>query len=1150
MSTGTQEPLHPGSAFVEFDGQSWYVVPDVDRMAPFLMSIVSDGDRWMFLSSSGGVTAGRRDVAHALFPYETDDRLHHLGGLNGPVTTIRVAPGGAPWRPMVGATAEHQRRTLYKSVMGDSVIFEEHDAATGLTFRYRWTSSDQFGFVRTTTLANEGDEPCAVELTDGLRNILPHGLDPSLYLPMGNLTNAYKRSEMIDGELRMAVYSLESLVTDQPEPAEAMRATVAWSVGLGSASLSLDPDAGTSVAIHRDLDRPIVTGMPGAYFLRAGIDLEPGQTETWSIVADVGLDQPRLMSLLERLHSLDDRTELLASSASAASQSLLEIVARADAMQYTGDEVATAHHLSNVTYNVMRGGLPMDGYLVDMDDFTGYLERRNRGAAARHRALLSTMGSTVERRDLLAALDHTGDTDLRRLGREYLPFSFSRRHGDPSRPWNAFSIRTVDHDGNPVRYYEGNWRDIFQNWEALSMSFPEYLPDIVSVFVNASTPDGFNPYRITSNGIDWEVPDPDDPWGNIGYWGDHQIVYLHRLLEATERYLPGRIRGLLREVLFTYADVPYRIAPYDEIIDDPKATIAFDEEAASATAARVASVGADGKLVWNDDGVYHVTLAEKLLVPILAKLAGFVPGGGIWMNTQRPEWNDANNALVGYGLSMVTLYQLRGYLVFIRELVAGSTDTVDMSREVADWLHATTQILSAASAAGDQPEDRKRKQAMDALGTSFSGYRSQIYSHGFTGTTPVSLSEVDAICEIAIAHLDDTISMSRRADGLYDSYNLIHIADDRTTATIERLGEMLEGQVAVIETGVLDADQCADVVDALFASAMYRPDQNTFMLYPHDALPSFLERNIVPNSAIDENPLLTGLLDRGTGEIVTRDVDGHARFAADIATRELLESHLDRLAMDVAYRDLVDAHRSATIRTYEDVFDHHSYTGRSGSMHAYEGLGSIYWHMVAKLLVAIQEAAFRFTSTGSPHGSIERLIRSYWRVRSGMGFNKSPDEHGAIPIDPYSHTPAHAGAQQPGMTGLVKEEILVRPAELGLVTEHGTIRFDATFLSTDEMLRASRRWEFLDVSLDAQEISLPEGSLASTVCQVPMVVSLTDEQPHVEVDLADGETVTIAGTSLGPILSSKVFDRTGDVVRVRAFIPSPDPSTSPGRPAP
>jgi hypothetical protein len=67
-----------------------------------------------------------------------------------------------------------------------------------------------------------------------------------------------------------------------------------------------------------------------------------------------------------------------------------------------------------------------------------------------------------------------------------------------------------------------------------------------------------------------------------------------------------------------------------------------------------------------------VTLAEKLLTLLLAKLVNFVPEGGIWMNTQRPEWNDANNALVGKGLSVVTLCYLRRTIVFCKELLQQS----------------------------------------------------------------------------------------------------------------------------------------------------------------------------------------------------------------------------------------------------------------------------------------------------------------------------------------------------------------------------------------------------------------------------------------------------------------------------------------------
>ncbi len=102
--------------------------------------------------------------------------------------------------------------------------------------------------------------------------------------------------------------------------------------------------------------------------------------------------------------------------------------------------------------------------------------------------------------------DASGDVDLWRLASEYLPLTFSRRHGDPSRPWNKFQIVLRDEHGAPRLDYQGNWRDIFQNWEALAWSFPEYVESMVTVFLDATTADGYNPYRISRAGVDWEVP--------------------------------------------------------------------------------------------------------------------------------------------------------------------------------------------------------------------------------------------------------------------------------------------------------------------------------------------------------------------------------------------------------------------------------------------------------------------------------------------------------------------------------------------------------------------------------------------------------------------------------------------------------------------
>ncbi len=1141
-TTGQTAPWAVDEGIVDADGESWYAVTDLDRMPRFLTSVVSDGDRWMFVSSGGALTAGRRDSSTALFPYETDDRLHLAAGTVGPVTAVRVAGDHGPvlWRPFHEAPGAGIARRLYKSVTGDALVFEEVHEVLGLTFRYRWASADRFGFVRTATLANSGDHAVTAAVVDGLVNLLPYGIDPTISQRLSNLSNAYKRSELIDASTGLAVYALEAEVVDRPEPSEVLRATVAWSAGLEAPTVSVDGDALTAFVAGGGVEpETLVTGRPGAYLVSAELAIDPGAARTWHVVADVAQSQVAVSHLRGLLRTATDIPGRIEASIVEARRSLAAIVGLADASQSTGDRVATVQHLASVTYNVMRGGVPLSEYRIDRDDFSAFVAERNRLVAGRHREFLSGLPAVVNRDQLVAMIGSTGDPHLVRLGLEYLPFSFARRHGDPSRPWNAFSIRVRDERGHDIVYYDGNWRDLFQNWAALCLSFPGYLPSIVSVFVNASTPDGFNPYRIGRDGIDWEILDPDDPWSNIGYWGDHQIPYLLRLLELSDRYLPGELEPMLGERWFSYADVPYRIAPYDELLRDPKATIAFDDDAAARAAERVAGIGGDGKLLWDGDGdVYLVTLAEKLVVPVLAKLANYVPGGGIWMNTQRPEWNDANNALVGWGLSMVSVLQLRSYLHHLRALVGRSERSeVEMSTEVADWLAAVTAALRRTDPRPPaELADRRRKQALDQLGGAFSEYRSRIYASGFTGVTTVALEAVADLCDAALTHVDETIEGSRRSDGLYHSYNLMDLSSDGKAASVEHLPEMLEGQVAVLSSGVLSAEQQADVVDALFSSALYRPDQRSFMLYPDRRLPSFLDKNVVPAAEVLANPLLAGLLDARDPSIVVVDADGHHRFGADLSGSADLDRGLDRLARDERWTELVAAHRDTTLETYERVFDHHAYTGRSGSMYAYEGIGSIYWHMVAKLLVAIQDATLDAVAAGAPAPTVDRLVEAYWRVRAGIGSDKTAEEYGAVPTEPHSHTPMHVGAQQPGMTGLVSEQVQVRPLELGVRVEGGRIWFDPVLLRRRELLEQPASWT-LTGGTDAAVFELEPGSLGLTVCGVPVVVAVTGSEAQIEVELADGSIRRRPGPDLDRETSAVVFARAGAVTRISALLP-------------
>ena len=102
--------------------------------------------------------------------------------------------------------------------------------------------------------------------------------------------------------------------------------------------------------------------------------------------------------------------------------------------------------------------------------------------------------------------------------------------------------------------------------------------------------------RITDNGIEWEEPDPNDPWASIGYWGDHQIIYLLKLLEFTETLKPKSLNALMNNESFVYADVPYeiKISPLEV---DPNHSIYFNESRNEAILKRADEIGADGKLV-------------------------------------------------------------------------------------------------------------------------------------------------------------------------------------------------------------------------------------------------------------------------------------------------------------------------------------------------------------------------------------------------------------------------------------------------------------------------------------------------------------------------------------------------------------------------
>ncbi len=1118
----------------------FFKIADADTMRPFFMSIVSDSNHWMFISSNGGISAGRKNSDHAIFPYYTDDKITESAEITGSKTIFQIIKNDKIliWEPFsIRDEGKYKiQRNLYKNTFGNKIIFEEINKELSLSFQYEWNSSNLHGFVKRSRLQNLSSTTYQINILDGLQNVLPYGVGADLQNQSSNLVDAYKRSELIP-ESGVGIFALSAIIVDKAEPSEALKANITWSTGFSNptyllSSLQLNNfRLGKSVNQEED-----IKGEKGAYFIVDKIIIEPSKEKEWMIIANVNQNHASIIQLSNFINTSSTLSEKILADVNEGTLHLKELTAAADSFQKTSDVLQDTRHYSNVLFNIMRGGIFDNNYQIEKWDFCKYLEKANPAVYNESSSIWQQLDETFSLQYLKKVIASTNNLNFERLAIEYLPLKFSRRHGDPSRPWNQFSINTRSEiDGSKILDYQGNWRDIFQNWEALVHSYPAFIDGMIWKFLNASTFDGYNPYRVTKDGFDWEAIEPDNPWSYIGYWGDHQIIYLLKLLEFKEQYNPGSIERDLEKNGFVYANVPYRIKSYSDIVQNPKDTIEFDHEGEKKILDRKKSLGADGALLTNkQSAIYHISFVEKILATVLSKLSNFVPEGGIWMNTQRPEWNDANNALVGNGISMVTLYYLRRFLKFFQPIFKNSKDkTFSVSDEIHHFFVAIQKVLvENKNLLSTSFDDKNRKRIVDTLGVAGSDFRNQIYSQQFSGAKKdVTGGDLLEFANLSLQFMEHSIQANKRTDGMYHSYNLINI--NQSAVSVSHLSEMLEGQVAVLSSGYLTAEESLNVLDSLKESKLYRKDQSSYILYPNKSLSKFIEKNTIPSKSVEASALLKKLQTQSVNSIVEKDINGNYHFNGNFRNARDLENAIDSLNED--YKELAIKDRELLLQIFEEVFNHKEFTGRSGTFYGYEGLGSIYWHMVSKLLLAVQETCIRAIDAKTSTSTTDKLVNHFYEIFEGIGVHKSPATYGAFPTDPYSHTPIGKGAQQPGMTGQVKEDILSRLGELGVFIISGQLHFNPCLLQKKEFITTPAVFEFVNVNLEHKKLPLEKDSLCFTCCQVPIVYKISTSN-KVELINKNNTLTTFENLNIDIQNSNEIFGRTGEVVQITVHI--------------
>ncbi len=1119
---------------INFEGEVYFKISNSDRMRPFFMSLISNSNHWMFISSNGGLSAGRKDANHALFPYYTDDKITESAETTGSKTILGVIKSNKTylWEPFSNRYygIYDIQRNIYKNQYGNKVIFEEINNDLELTFSYQWSTSNAYGFIKKSKLINHSNSIVTVNVLDGLQNIIPFGVGSDLQNSYSNLVDAYKRSELQE-QTGIGIYALSAIIVDKAEPSEALKSNTVWSLGFESpkyllSSMQLDKfRRGEPVQTETD-----VKAEKGAYFISTDFNLESGQKQDWMFVANVNQSISDVVSISEKIKYETNLKAQVLDNVHLGTKHLLELAGASDAMQLSRNKLRNARHFSNTLFNIMRGGIFDNNYQIEKTDFIPYLQKANKQVYKEKVHALNSLPETFSLEYLKGLANADNNSDFKRLCYEYLPLKFSRRHGDPSRPWNQFSINTRSEvDGSKILDYEGNWRDIFQNWEALAHSYPEFIEGMIHKFLNATTFDGYNPYRVTKDGFDWETIEPDDPWSYIGYWGDHQIIYLLKFLEIIESHYPHKLATYFNENMFVYANVPYKIKAYSDLLKNPKDTIVFDDALDAKIHQLRDEFGADGALLRDKTkGICKANLMEKLLATVLAKLSNFIPEGGIWMNTQRPEWNDANNALVGNGVSMVTLYYLRRFISFFENIVSNTeTESFEVSEELKVFFDRILNTFNDfKNHLNTSFSNSDRKLVLDGLGQAGSDFRLKIYDNGFSGNKGnITKASISQFLDLSNAYLEHSINANQREDKLYHAYNLMTVKGDSEIA-ISYLPEMLEGQVAVLSSGYISGEQSLEVLNALKSSTLFRPDQYSYLLYPNKELLGFFEKNKLPKQAVEQSELLQQLLKDGNKQIIQQDVLNSYHFNGNFNNADKLKEALD--ALPQKYEALVKKDRTLLLNTYEELFNHKAFTGRSGTFFGYEGLGSIYWHMVSKLLLAVQETSLKAYKDGESEVTIGGLLDHYYEINEGIGVHKSPKLYGAFPTDPYSHTPLGKGAQQPGMTGQVKEDILCRFGELGVFVENGKIVFNPKLLRGNEFLKETKTFVYTALNNEIKKLPVDEKSICFTYCQVPIIYKLSS-QSSIEVVKNNGKSEVFDSLIMDTKSSESVFKRKGEI---------------------
>ncbi len=548
--------------------------------------------------------------------------------------------------------------------------------------------------ARMLTVTNAAQEPVELELLDGISALVPYGINQDFLKNMSNLAKAWMQAE--DESLGRAYFRVRASLEDGAIVREVQGGN--YCLGWDESGKLLKPlvqpglvfGQDTSLAIAKGFHltplqelqerKQVTSNLFPCCFLPKSATLQPGESLSIHSIYGQAESKEQVAVLAGQIHPgwLETKRQ--------EAVSLAEALCAPIACK-TADPVFDAYCRQTYLDNLLRGGSPMF---------------------------------------------------FRRGGKSVPFYLYSRKHGDPEREYNYFSLgREYYAQGN------GNFRDVNQNRRCDVLFHPELGAENIHTFFDLIQTDGYNPLVVTASTFtlpeeekkkiladypqaetllsgdftpgavamaaeDWgmhaeEIRDftakvicaadhePNATFGE-GYWCDHWTYNLD-LIESYLAVYPEQKEILLfEESRYRWYETPVLVNPrakrYCITENGLRQYHALDE--AGKQAAHKWMQTADGA----DAGS---TLIEKLIFLCAIKTATLDTAGmGVEMEGGRPGWYDALNGMSGLlGSSMAESCELARLLRFTAEALETRCGSIELYDEIAGFLSSLSGILAS-----------------------------------------------------------------------------------------------------------------------------------------------------------------------------------------------------------------------------------------------------------------------------------------------------------------------------------------------------------------------------------------------------------------------------------------------------------------------